>query len=204
MWLNIAVLVLALSQSGSNNYNVRVNFVDPSSSLYDAEILLFLDTTATTIAQVISDAQTAILNYASAASYSITAGDIQWGPLSGASRTFNAPTRSLNSAFQISAHNDSVVAYTVDIASALTLTTGQSGQVVLEYADDSGFTTNVVTVQTSTNGNTGTLSIGINTTQTATATLTGVIPAGKYVRIRTVNVTGTPTFTYRNASEVLI
>lgn len=113
-------------------------------------------------------------------------------------------TRALNTAFQISSTNIVSVTYAVDIAATLSLTSGQSGTVVLEYADDSAFTTNVTTVQSSTNGNSGALTIGLNLVQTTTATLTGYVPAGKYVRLRTVNTTGTPTFTFKTGQEVTL
>lgn len=118
--------------------------------------------------------------------------------------SFATPTRSLNSAFQVSASRASFVSYTVDIATTLSLTGGQTGTVTLQYADDSGFTTNVKSIQSSVNGNTGTLTIGLALTQTASAAVTGIIPAGKYVRIATANTTGTPTFTYRTGQEVLM
>lgn len=118
--------------------------------------------------------------------------------------SFATSTRSLNSAFQVSASKAAFVSYTVDIATALSLTTGQTGTATLQYADDSGFTTNVVTVQSAVNGNAGTLTIGLNTVQTGTASLTGIIPAGKYVKIVTANTVGTPTFTYRAGQEVLM
>lgn len=117
---------------------------------------------------------------------------------------FANPTRTLNSAFQISTARAAQVSYAVDIACALSLTTGQSGTVFLEYADDSGFTTNVVSVNQFSNANTGSLTIGLNLTQTLTGTLSGMIPEGKYVRLRTANVTSTPTFTYRTGQEVLV
>lgn len=122
----------------------------------------------------------------------------------GTTRSFANPTRSLNSAFQISTTRDAMVSYTVDISATLTLTGGATGTVTLEYADDSGFTTNVVTVQSSANGNTGALTIGLSLTQIGTASLCGVIPANKYVRIRTTNTAGTPSFSYRTAQEVLL
>lgn len=118
--------------------------------------------------------------------------------------SFTNPTRSLNSAFQISTIRDAQVGYTVDIAATLSLTTGQTGTVTLKYADDSGFTTNVQTVQSSVNGNGGTLAIGLGLTQTATASLNGMIPAGKYVKLVTANTVGSPTFTFRAAQEVLL
>lgn len=120
------------------------------------------------------------------------------------SKTFANPTRTLNSAFQISSTRDSMVSYSVDISASLTLTGGATGTVYLEYADDSGFTTNVVTVNSTANGNTGALTIGLSLTQTSSATLTGMIPSAKYVRIRTANTSGSPSFIYRSSQEVLI
>lgn len=119
-------------------------------------------------------------------------------------RTFNNPSRSLNSAFQISTTQDAFVSYAVDVAATLSLVTGQTGTVTLQYADDSGFTTNVKTIQASVNGNTGSLTIGLNLTQTATATVSGMVPAGKYAKLVTANTTGTPTFTFKTAQEVLV
>lgn len=118
--------------------------------------------------------------------------------------SFANPSRTLNSAFQIDANRAAQVSYAVNVSCALSLTAGQSGTVFLEYADDSGFTTNVVQVNSFVNGNTGTLAIGLALTQVATGTLAGMIPAGKYVRLRTANSTGSPTFTFVSAQEVLV
>jgi len=54
------------------------------------------------------------------------------------------------------------------------------------------------------NGNTGTLVVGLTLNQTGTANVGGMIPANKYVRVRTANTTGTPTFTFRSGQEVLV
>lgn len=119
-------------------------------------------------------------------------------------RVFAAPTRSLNTAFQPSATRDAQVSYSVDIATTVSLSGGAVGTVFLEYADDSGFTTNVVEIGRTVSGNTGTLVVGLTLNQAATAQLNGIVPAGKYVRLRTANTTGTPTFTYRSSQEVLL
>lgn len=119
-------------------------------------------------------------------------------------RSFTNPTRTLNSAFQVSTTRDALVSYTVDIAATLSLVTGQAGTVTLQYADNSGMSTNLVTVQSSVNGNAGTLALGLGLTQTASCSLTGMIPAGKYVRLVTANTVGTPAFTMRAAQEVLL
>lgn len=118
--------------------------------------------------------------------------------------SFAYPTRSLNTAFQISTTQNTIVSYSVDIACTISLTTGQTGTVTLQYADDSGMSTNLKTVCSTANANTGSLTIGLNLTQTSTGTLSGMIPSGKYVKIVTANTTGTPTFTMRTSQEVLI
>ncbi len=115
-------------------------------------------------------------------------------------RTFTNPARTLNTAFQISATQDAQVVYTVDISVTSLLLAGQSGRVILEYADNVGMTANVVTVSSSPNATGGVL----NVTNLGSGNVTGVIPAGKYVRVRTQNVTGTPTFTLQSTQEVLL
>ncbi len=113
------------------------------------------------------------------------------------------PTRTLNSAFQISTLRGTFVNYSVDIACALSLTGGQTGTVFLEIANDSGFTSGVQELTRAVNGNTGTLTIGLNITQNSTGQVSGYVPPAKYVRIRTANTTGTPTFNYRSGQEVI-
>lgn len=171
-----------------------------------------------TSAEIYNGVETKILARATALSLSITAADIIYIPAGGftksgiaslaataSGRSFANPGRSLNgSAFQISSTRDAVVSYSVDVACTLSLTSGQQGTVYLRYADDSGFSTNITEVCRFVNGNTGTLTIGLNLTQNATGTLSGVIPAGKYVKLVTENNTGSPTFTYRRAQEVLL
>lgn len=121
-----------------------------------------------------------------------------------AARSQSSASRSLNSAFQVSATRDAMVNYSVDIATAISLTTGQSGTVVLEIASDSGFTTNVQELGRLTNSQTGTLTLGLALNQTVTANVGGYVPPAYYVRLRTVNNTGTPTFTYRSGQELLM
>lgn len=143
-------------------------------------------------------------NVGTAGTYSGTTTDAQGRVTSGVVRSFSYPTRLLNTAYQPSATQDCLVVSSIDIACTISLTTGQTGTVILEIADDSGFTTNVKTLQSTANGNTGTLTVGLNLTQTATASVCGVVPIGKYYRIRSVNTTGTPTFTMKTTQEVLL
>jgi hypothetical protein len=115
-------------------------------------------------------------------------------------RSYTYPTRALNTAFQISATREAMVSYSVDITVAALLLAGTSGRVYLEYADNSTMTTNLITVGSTANSIGGVL----NVNNLATANLAGLIPAGKFVRLRTANVSGTPTFTFQSAQEVIL
>jgi len=117
-------------------------------------------------------------------------------------RIYATTTRSFNSAFQVSTTTDAEVRYTVQVANVLTLTGGAAGDVILEYADNSGFTTNVVQVGGFGNSNTGGLVVGLTLNDAIKGQVSGRIPAGKYVRLRTVNTTGTPTYTFVYTQEV--
>lgn len=117
-------------------------------------------------------------------------------------RSQSSASRSLNTCFQVSSTRDVLVNYSVDIAATLSLAGGQTGTTFLELYNDSGCTTGTQELSRSVNGNTGTLTIGLNITQNITGGLNGYVPAGKYVKIRTANTAGTPTFTYRSGQEV--
>lgn len=119
---------------------------------------------------------------------------------SATARSFANPSRTLNSAFQISTTRDAFVSYSVNVSVISALIAGQSGTVFLEYADDNGFTTNVKTVAEGTNATGGVLNI----TNIGTVNVGGIIPTNKYVRLRTANNTGTPTFTFMRCQEVLL
>lgn len=116
-----------------------------------------------------------------------------------ASRSVSIVTRSLNSNFQASTTRDSLCIYSADIAATLSLTAGQMGTIFLETSADGS--TNWTELSRFSNGNTGTLTIGLNLTQTVTAELSGYVPAGYYIRLRT---TGTGTITYRAGRELMM
>lgn len=192
----------------TNDYSVVTFYDTTSMSMVDIKVVFFpKDNSILTTNDAIAYTRAAAYTEAGVKGYTITDADFisNW-PITGIPNfapSFTNPTRSLNTAFQISSSRNARVSYAVSVAATLSLSGGQTGTVVLEYADDVSITTNVVTVQTAANGNTGTLTIGLNTVQTGTASLSGDIPAGKYVRIRTVNTTGSPTFTMGTAQEVL-
>jgi len=114
----------------------------------------------------------------------------------------SATTRTLNSAFQISATRNVLVSYSVQLTVTASIAGGQNGDVILEIASDSGFTANVQTVAITGLGQTYTLAVALQGVQPQTGVVSGYVPAGYYTRLRTVNNTGTPTFTYRAGQEV--
>lgn len=143
-------------------------------------------------------------NVGTPSTYSGVTTDAQGRVMSGSTRNFSAPSRTLNSCFQASGTRDAFTTYSVDIATTLSLTTGQQGTVYLETFTDASCATGTVEVARFVNGNTGALTIGLALTQNVTGTLSGIVPAGTYVKLRTQNNTGTPTFTYRSSQEVLL
>lgn len=197
-------LFLTGYESGASQLGIQGYLIDSNGTYTGSYQTTIAPSASDTAGTIQAAAETAFVAYLVANGLAAPS-SVEWivntdaDPLS-----FANPTRSLNSAFQISSSRTAQVSYAVNVSCALSLTTGQSGTVFLEYADDSGFTTNVVTVNSFVNGNTGTLAIGLALTQVATGVLAGMIPAGKYVRLRTANTTGTPTFTFVSAQEVLV
>lgn len=119
-------------------------------------------------------------------------------------RSQSSASRSLNTIFQVSATRDVFAIYSIDVSCTLSLIGGQTGSVFLEIATNSGFTTGVQELCRFVNGNTGTLTIGLNITQDYTSCMSGYVPAGNYVRIRTDNTVGTPSFAFRSGQETLL
>lgn len=113
----------------------------------------------------------------------------------------SAATRALNTPFIVSADRDAIVSYVVAIASDITLTGGESGNVFFEVSQDGS--TGWTEYGRFENANTGTVVIGISTTDTKAGELGGFIKAGWSARLRTATVTGSPTFTYRSGEEIL-
>ncbi|QBF27146.1 hypothetical protein EXN22_16140 [Pseudomonas tructae] len=142
-------------------------------------------------------------NTGTAGSYANVTTDAQGRVTAGTNRSQSAATRALNTAFQISATRDAWVSYSVQITVTASIAGGQNGDVVLEIASDSGFTANVQTLAINGLGQTYTLAIALQGVQPQTGVVTGYVPAGYYARLRTVNNTGTPTFSYRAGQEAL-
>jgi hypothetical protein len=119
------------------------------------------------------------------------------------SRSQSSATRALNTAFQISATRDAMASYSVQCVITASIAGGQSCDVILEIATDAAFTTGVQTVGIAGTGQTYTLAVALQGVQPQTSQLFGYVPAGYYARIRTVSVTGAPSFSMRAGQEIL-
>lgn len=139
-----------------------------------------------------------------AGNYTVVTTDAQGRVTAGTAASQSAATRTLNSAFQVSSTRASLVNYSVRIVTTASIGGNQDGDVILEIASDSGFTTNVQTLSITQNAQAISLAVVLNSVQTQTGVLSGYVPAGYYVRLRTVNNTGAPNFQYRAGQEVLM
>lgn len=138
-------------------------------------------------------------NIGTPGTYGTLTTDAQGRVTNGTVRSFANPARTLNTAYQVSSAQDAHVTYTVDISVTSLLLAGASGRVYLEYADNAAMTTNLVTVNSSPNATGGVL----NVTNLGSGNVTGWVPAGKWARIRTATVSGSPTFTFVGSQEAL-
>lgn len=111
--------------------------------------------------------------------------------------TTSSPARTLGASFTPSSTGPVLVHYSVRITSALSLTGGSGGRV--ELLVDNG---TPATVRARCAGSaTGTLTIGLALQDVTECELSYLVPTGHQVQLRTVNETGTPTYTLTQVSE---
>lgn len=142
-------------------------------------------------------------NTGMAGSYAGVTTDAQGRVTAGTVRSQSVATRSLNAAFQVSQTRDAEVSYSVQCTITASISGGQACDVILEIASDAAFTSNVQTLGIIGTGQTYTLAIAIQGVAPQTAQVSGYVPAGYYARLRTVNVTGSPSYLYRAGQETL-
>lgn len=118
--------------------------------------------------------------------------------------TQSEATRPLNTAFQISTTRNAFAAYSVQIQVTATIAGGQDGDCFLEFADDQAFTTNVQAAMVTPASQTYSLAVALQGIAKSGVNVMGMIPAGKWARIRTVNNVGSPTWLFRKGQEMLL
>ena len=122
------------------------------------------------------------------------------------SRTIQTVAAAANG-WQISATNTSFVSYSVTItANATGLIAGAStGYVVLETASTNSSTAgNWLEIARSSNGQAFTSILTLTSSQPVGSTIAAYIQPGYYLRLRSVNVNGTPSYAINSSQEVII
>lgn len=105
--------------------------------------------------------------------------------------------------FQISSTRNTSVFYSVNIATTATIGGSADGYVVLEVAaTNSSTASDWKEISRFRNGQSISLAVALQSVQNIGGELMGVVPVGYYVRLRSVNSNGTPTFTYVSGQEV--
>lgn len=122
------------------------------------------------------------------------------GDGSTASRSTSTPSRTVGTAFQVSTTRDAIVFYSIPATSNATLVAGSQVSATFRYADNSGMSTNVVTLP----GDQFGIASGLLVSGIGSLKMMGIIPAGKWVQITTTNIAGTPTLGSMTAQEILL
>lgn len=105
--------------------------------------------------------------------------------------------------FQLATNRDAEVTYSVSISTTATIGGASTGYVVLEIAaTNSSTASDWKEVGRITNSQTITLAIALQSVQIISGALNGIIPAGYYARLRSVNSSGTPTYAFLSGEEV--
>lgn len=184
---------------------------------FSIQPLIGTDINPTTAGQTLTpDISAMVISTAAGHGYTIASSDIIWngycpfypGEIAAMQNAipgtpvYSTPTfSSATAATKLSATRDTQVSYDIDAVLTISILAGQSVTATLQYADDSGMSTNVVTVSSQVASISGLL--GLSNTQTLK--VAGRIPANKFRKV-TFAVTGsaaTPT-SLKSAQEVLI
>lgn len=105
---------------------------------------------------------------------------------------------------QLSSTRDAQVNYSVTIVTTATIGGASSGTLVLEIAATNSSTAgDWQEVSRFTNGQSITLAVALQSVQTIAGTVSAIVPAGYYRRIRSINNSGSPSFTVNSGQEVL-
>lgn len=153
-----------------------------------------------------------IMTYASNNSISLSRSEIYGsGMNSFFKHVFNyTPGRSIvtgtgATGFQVSSTRDAMVTYSTKITTTATIAGGQEGYVVLEIAPTNSATAgDWKEVGRVTNGQALSLALTLQSIQPVSGSLSAIVPAGYYVKVRSVNTTGTPTYSMVSGQEVLL
>lgn len=127
-----------------------------------------------------------------------------WVFTNNASRSIVTAINSANG-WQLSSTRTSMVAYTLTTTTNASIAGGSDGYVVLEVcATNSATGSNWQEVARTRNGQALSLAITLQSIQNIATQVMAIVPAGYYVRLRSVNSVGTPTYAFTSGQEVLL
>jgi hypothetical protein len=106
--------------------------------------------------------------------------------------------RNFNTAYQVSATRPVQISVSPQVSCSLSLSGGQGGEVVLEISPNGS--TGWIYIGQVVGTNTGSLTVGLSTVQVTGGQLIADLPVGYYWRLRTNNLTGSPTYTFNGGS----
>lgn len=105
----------------------------------------------------------------------------------------------------LSAVRDALVSYPVSVTTTATIAAASSGYVVLEIAPTNSATPgDWVEIGRAAFGQTISVAAALQSVLVQSATLCGVVPAGYYRKLRSVNVSGVPVYAATAGQEVLL
>lgn len=121
----------------------------------------------------------------------------------------NTPARTIQTVaaqangFRLSTTLDTLVNYSVAITTTATIGVAASGVVVLEVcATNSAAAGDWQEIGRVSVGQTISVAVALQSIGISSGQLSGIVPAGYYARLRSSNVSGTPTYTYNSGQEV--
>lgn len=109
----------------------------------------------------------------------------------------NVMSRTLNSSYQASDQRSAIVSYNILITCTATLIAGQSGQVILETSPNNSVWTTISTGQ-------HTVGSGLVFSGGVSVTVAGFVQRAYFIRLRSNNLVGTPTYGSPSGIEILI
>lgn len=191
--------------------------VHPNISTYGSEVDI---TGVTTQAGLVTATESIINGYATSQSYTLSEGII-WPSVTTSdvnaliatavpARAVSTETRSIvtgtgATGFQVSSTRDAIVNYNVTIATTATIGGSATGVIALEMASTNSATPgDWVEVGRVTNGQSISLAIALQSIQTLGQQLGCFVPAGYYLKLRSINTSGTPTYTYNSGQKVIL
>lgn len=206
--------VVVQLESWNNDMAVDAQFYDGTSNLcvYEYNIEMTDTTQYTSFAAIQAYANSLILVKAASQGYTslTSSSQIVWAEtqiipaalIQGASHSIVTGTGATG--FQISATRNAFASYSVTATTTATIGGNSSGTVVLEVAPTNSATaSDWVEIARFTNGQAISLAVALQSVQTLAGQLNGMVPAGYYAKIRSINNSGTPTYAYNSGQEVL-